>query len=187
MPLFFTALGALALWFIRAQRTVVAVIVFIVLVAGVVPSPIGWPSLYSLYIVDYADINAYMPNRAYFDENWCDGCPEAEYIASHVAPDRKVYTYDLMNLTYLLRERGITNIGNLYSSFDDKAFIASVEARDLRAYVERFSVGAFLININSPWPNDSHALFTQQVQALGFHEYEYPRPRKDGHISIYTR
>jgi hypothetical protein len=187
MPVYFAALGTLAIWIVRRQAVIIKVLAFAIVLAGVVPSPSAWAPLYSMYVVDYFGITAYIPNREFFNENWCDGCQEADYVRSHLKSGGRVFTLDLMNLTYLLRERGIENIVNRYSSFGDAEFFEAVEDRDLLAYVSRLSIGAFLVNTNTAWPDDSRALFIQQAGALGFHPYEYPRPRKDGHIIVYVR
>jgi hypothetical protein len=185
-PVFLIALGTLAVTLVRMRAVAVRGAVLAIALLSVLPSPSAFGFFSSMWQTHYVGIADYMTSPAAFAKQYCDGCPEVAIVAQHVAPGDRVFTFGLSQVTYLLRERGITNLGNVLSAETAKDLVAAAQHDDLAAYLHAQSIGALMVDTRTEWPDNSRREFDRQIAALGFKVLTSPRPMNDGHILMYV-
>ena len=185
-PVYLVALGTSTIALIRSRSIVVQSAAFAIAILTLVPSPSAFGFMYSTWATRYAGIADYMTSPEAFAKQWCDGCPEVAIVAQHLAPGDRVFTFDLSQVTYLLRERGITNLGNVLSNSPATDLVRAAQRDELAAYLHEKSIGALMVDTHATWPDDSRRRFDRQIAALGFKELTSPRPMNDGHILMYV-
>jgi 4-amino-4-deoxy-L-arabinose transferase-like glycosyltransferase len=184
MPLYFATLGGLVVWLFRDRSVALKGAALFVLILAAVPSVSAWPYEDWIYEARYKHMDVFVPTSPTFAEIWCDGCLEIKYLSEHVPVGSRVYTVNLAQLTYSLRERGFTNVGNRLSGISDLELRDAVASKSLGTYLSRLSISALLAD-NSPtfWLNNGFEQFLQQMKALGFHRYE----GKARHIVVFIK
>jgi hypothetical protein len=143
------------------------------------PSSASWnETLLNIWQNDIAGVGLYYTDANTWLELRSPAYSQIEDVAHAFRrarrPDLRVYMVELPGSRYFVKERGFTMLGDAFGPDRYGDFARALLSDELKPYVERFDIGAFIVPEYLLELSPKYVGISQRLHALGWRESRYP-------------